>query len=52
VRLPGEAQQIDRMVEKFAAEYHRQNPNMFRAEDTCYILAFSIIMLNTDLHNP
>jgi hypothetical protein len=50
-RLPGEAQQIDRILEKFATQYHSQNPGVFLNADTAYVLAFSIIMLNTDLHN-
>lgn len=51
-RLPGEAQKIDRMMEKFAEHYCLQNPATFPSADTAFILAFSIIMLNTDLHNP
>lgn len=51
-RLPGEAQKIDRMMEKFASRYCCQNPNVFSNNDTCYVLSFSIIMLNTALHNP
>ncbi|XP_074599146.1 cytohesin steppke [Brevipalpus obovatus] len=51
-RLPGEAQKIDRMMEKFAARYCQQNPSLFSNPDTCYILCFAIIMLNTALHNP
>lgn len=39
------------MMEKFAAEFVQQNPGSYSA-DTAYVLAFSIIMLNTDLHNP
>ena len=92
-RLPGEAQQIDRILEKVSAvticrccrHFHRYasqttqvmqvshlivharyfslrlpkfaerftqcNPESFRCEDGAYVLAFSIIMLNTDLHN-
>jgi Sec7-like guanine-nucleotide exchange factor len=50
-RLPGEAQQIDRILEKFATQYHMQNPGVFLTSDTAYVLSFSIIMLNTDLHN-
>lgn len=52
MRLPGEAQQIDRIIEKFAEEYFAQNPGRFSHVDTVYVLSFSIIMLNTDLHNP
>ena len=51
-RLPGEAQKIDRIMEKFAERYSKQNPSVFATADTAFILAFSIIMLNTDLHNP
>ena len=44
--------QIDRIMEAFAKHYCRQNPNLFEETDTCYLLSFSIIMLNTALHNP
>eukprot|EP01137_Pigoraptor_chileana_P023431 Opistho-2@89690 len=51
-RLPGEAQQIDRIMERFASRYHGENPAVFVNADTAYVLAFSVVMLNTDLHNP
>uniref|UniRef100_A0A8C1L0Q2 Cytohesin 4b n=1 Tax=Cyprinus carpio TaxID=7962 RepID=A0A8C1L0Q2_CYPCA len=51
-RLPGEAQKIDRMMEAFATRYCNCNANVFQSTDTCYILSFAIIMLNTSLHNP
>jgi len=51
-RLPGEAMQIDRVMDCFAAHYCKQNPSIFEETDTCFILSFSIIMLNTALHNP
>ncbi|XP_047723012.1 cytohesin-4 isoform X2 [Prionailurus viverrinus] len=51
-RLPGEAQKIDRMMETFATRYCLCNPGVFQSTDTCYVLSFSIIMLNTSLHNP
>lgn len=51
-RLPGEAQKIDRMMEKFAERFCLNNPNVFPSADTAFILAFSVIMLQTDLHNP
>jgi brefeldin A-inhibited guanine nucleotide-exchange protein len=44
--------QIDRIMEKFAERYTEQNPGVFPTADVAFILAFSIIMLNTDLHNP
>ncbi|XP_013391578.1 cytohesin-1-like isoform X4 [Lingula anatina] len=51
-RLPGEAQKIDRMMECFAERYCELNPGVFQTNDTCYVLSFAIIMLNTSLHNP
>uniref|UniRef100_A0A8C5C878 Cytohesin 4b n=1 Tax=Gadus morhua TaxID=8049 RepID=A0A8C5C878_GADMO len=51
-RLPGEAQKIDRMMEAFATRYCNCNAPVFQSTDTCYILSFAIIMLNTSLHNP
>lgn len=51
-RLPGEAQKIDRLMEKFADRYTKCNPNEFGSADAAYVLGFSVIMLNTDLHNP
>ncbi|XP_065853844.1 brefeldin A-inhibited guanine nucleotide-exchange protein 1 isoform X2 [Euphorbia lathyris] len=50
-RLPGEAQKIDRIMEKFAERYCNCNPNSFTSADTAYVLAYSVIMLNTDAHN-
>lgn len=51
-RLPGEAQKIDRFMLKFAERYMGGNPSaLFANADTAYILAFSVIMLNTDAHN-
>ncbi|KAI8897602.1 hypothetical protein BC833DRAFT_621081 [Globomyces pollinis-pini] len=51
-RLPGEAQKIDRFMLKFAERYIQGNPDAFRSADTAYVLAYSVIMLNTDQHNP
>jgi brefeldin A-inhibited guanine nucleotide-exchange protein len=48
--LSGEAQQIDRMMEKFAEQYCKLNPTRFTSADTAYVLAYSVIMLNTDAH--
>ncbi|KAI3852910.1 hypothetical protein MKW92_028882 [Papaver armeniacum] len=51
-RLPGEAQKIDRIMEKFAERYCADHPGLFKNADTAYILAYAVIMLNTDAHNP
>ncbi|KAL9114508.1 MAG: hypothetical protein Q9227_001589 [Pyrenula ochraceoflavens] len=50
-RLPGEAQKIDRFMLKFAERYLTGNPNAFANADTAYVLAYSVIMLNTDQHS-
>ncbi|KAK0388860.1 hypothetical protein NLU13_5103 [Sarocladium strictum] len=50
-RLPGEAQKIDRFMLKFAERYVMGNPNAFANADTAYVLAYSVIMLNTDQHS-
>ena len=52
-KLPGEAQKIDRLMQSFSEIYVAQNPGGGIADkDAAYVLAFQVIMLNTDLHNP
>jgi brefeldin A-inhibited guanine nucleotide-exchange protein len=51
-RLPGEAQKIDRFMLKFAERYLDGNPGTFANADTAYVLAYSVILLNTDQHSP
>jgi IQ motif/SEC7 domain-containing protein len=54
-RMPGEAQKIERLMEAFSERYCDGNPDQvknFKSQDTIFLLAFAIIMLNTDLHNP
>ncbi|KAL4065359.1 hypothetical protein V8B97DRAFT_2022848 [Scleroderma yunnanense] len=51
-RLPGEAQQIARITETFASIYFASKPPEIKSEDAVYVLAYSVILLNTDLHNP
>ncbi|OMJ92856.1 hypothetical protein SteCoe_4306 [Stentor coeruleus] len=50
-RLPGEGQVVDRIMQKFASQYYKDNPSFFEEADTVYVLSFAIIMLQTDLHN-
>ena len=50
-RLPGEAQQIDAFMCSFANRWYNGNSEKMKHEDTAYVVAFSIIMLNTDLYN-
>lgn len=53
-RLPGESQQIERIMEKFAEHYvtGENNSKNVATKDSAFILSFAVIMLNTDLHNP
>ena len=39
-------------MEKFAERYCENNPGAFASADGPYLLAFALIMLNTDAHNP
>eukprot|EP00949_MAST-11_sp_MAST-11-sp1_P000426 g426.t1 len=52
-KLPGEAQQIDRLLQAFSGAVYKQSPDarLMNSVDVAYLLSFSIIMLNTDLHN-
>ncbi|KAL7693747.1 putative Sec7 domain, guanine nucleotide exchange factor, Sec7 domain superfamily [Plasmopara halstedii] len=52
-RLPGEAQQIDRILNTFSIQVYEQCRERFlmASADVAYLLSFSLIMLNTDLHN-
>lgn len=54
-KLPGEAQQVDRIVNTFAQCFWEdnagdQNSCPFSDQDTVFLLSFAVIMLNTDLH--
>lgn len=51
-RPPGEGQKIDRIMQVFGQRYYEQMPDAgLKNADAAYVLAFSVIMLNTDLHN-
>ncbi|GMI10781.1 hypothetical protein TrVE_jg12891 [Triparma verrucosa] len=53
-RLPGEAQKIDRLITTFSQCFWEDNSGTsccpFSHQDTVFLLAFAVIMLNTDLH--
>lgn len=51
-RLPGESQQIERITQTFASTYFAAKPEGIATEDAVFILSYSVIMLNTDQHNP
>ncbi|CAG5085057.1 Oidioi.mRNA.OKI2018_I69.PAR.g10801.t2.cds [Oikopleura dioica] len=50
-RLPGEAPVIQRLLEAFARPWHEANGNCFHNDDSVVVLAYAVIMLNTDQHN-
>lgn len=49
--LPKEAQQIDRVLEGFAERYHECNPGIYSSADQAYFIAFSLLILHTDVFN-
>lgn len=51
VELPKETQQIDRFIQSFADRYHECNPGIFASTDQAYFIAFSILILHTDVFN-
>ncbi|XP_043198352.1 IQ motif and SEC7 domain-containing protein 1-like isoform X2 [Amphibalanus amphitrite] len=54
-RLPGEAQKIERLMEVFGNRYCQCNHELvssLKTDSTVFVLAFAIIMLNTDLFTP
>ncbi|KAJ5295358.1 hypothetical protein PENANT_c001G09144 [Penicillium antarcticum] len=51
VELPKETQQIDRFLQAFADRYHECNPGIFASPDKAYFIAFSILILHTDVFN-
>ena len=49
--LKGEAQQIDRILDAFSTRWCASNPNHgFKATDVVHTICYSILLLNTDLH--
>ncbi|KAG6481366.1 ARF guanine-nucleotide exchange factor GNOM-like isoform X1 [Zingiber officinale] len=50
-RLPGESQKIQRVLEAFSERYYEQSPQILVDKDAALVLAYSLIMLNTDQHN-
>ncbi|KAJ8259450.1 hypothetical protein GJAV_G00169400 [Gymnothorax javanicus] len=55
IRVQGEAQRVERLIEAFSQRYCVCNPPLvrqFQNPDTIFILAFAIILLNTDMYSP
>lgn len=49
--LPKETQQIDRCLQAFANRYHECNPGIYSTPDQAYFVAFSLLILHTDVFN-
>ncbi|KAK6304033.1 hypothetical protein J4Q44_G00264870 [Coregonus suidteri] len=55
IKVQGEAQKVERLIETFSQRYCVCNPvliQQFQNPDTIFILAFAIILLNTDMYSP
>uniref|UniRef100_A0A3P8V0X6 IQ motif and SEC7 domain-containing protein 3 n=1 Tax=Cynoglossus semilaevis TaxID=244447 RepID=A0A3P8V0X6_CYNSE len=55
VRIQGEAQKVERLIEAFSQRYCMCNPDVvqqFHNPDTIFILAFAVVLLNTDMYSP
>jgi brefeldin A-inhibited guanine nucleotide-exchange protein len=50
--LPGEGQKIDRIMQYFGNKYYKDNKHLYPKADVAYYLAYSIIIIQTDIHNP
>ncbi|KAL1860479.1 hypothetical protein VTK73DRAFT_7302 [Phialemonium thermophilum] len=49
--LPKETQHIDRFLQAFANRYHECNPGIYASPDQAYFIAFSLLILHTDVFN-
>ncbi|KRX10951.1 Sec7 domain [Pseudocohnilembus persalinus] len=53
-QLPGEAQQVDRILQKFGEKYINDNAGQtyIKNGNVAYVFSYSLMMLQTSLHNP
>ena len=54
VTFPGEAQKVEKMIEVFSRRYIQCNQMFvagFNSPDTIFVLAYAMVLLNTDLHS-
>lgn len=49
--LPKETQHIDRFLQAFANRYHECNPGIYTNPEQAYFIAFSLLILHTDVFN-
>eukprot|EP00090_Calanus_glacialis_P002722 TRINITY_DN12030_c0_g1_i1.p1 TRINITY_DN12030_c0_g1~~TRINITY_DN12030_c0_g1_i1.p1 ORF type:complete len:945 (-),score=176.56 TRINITY_DN12030_c0_g1_i1:301-3135(-) len=55
VKVPGEAQKIEKIMEVFGKRFNKCNPSFaskLKCQESVVTLAFAIMLLNTDLHTP
>lgn len=52
IAVHGEAEFVDNVISVFSQVYCLQNPDIFPSVDSAYMLAFALILLNSDLDNP
>lgn len=51
-RLPGESAQIENLLQKFADHYIASGDKVEDSSDSAFILAYAVLMLNTDHFSP
>jgi len=55
MRVPGEAQKIEKIMDEFGKRYNKCNPSFaakLKSADSVVTLAYAVMLLNTDLHTP
>ena len=50
--LPGESQQVDRVLQAFSQRFYQENPSVFSSAEAVYLLSYAMMILQTDVHNP
>lgn len=50
--LPAESEDIDIILRSISEVYCLQHPDVYDNSDQVHILAFAVLLLNTDLHHP
>ncbi|EAR83565.3 Sec7 domain protein (macronuclear) [Tetrahymena thermophila SB210] len=50
-QLPGEGEQVDRILEKFGEKYSLDNPECYKNATTSYTLSYALMMLHTSSHS-
>lgn len=51
-RLPGESAEISKILQAFSDYWYEANGKPYAHPDAAFTLAYAVIMLNTDQHNP